>query len=180
MLEGERARKRGLQEFNLDEFFLATYYRRGSRGSWNSRLNVARTSVRRDDSRVLSWREPRRFTPLRKHGFGHVEPWRDPRIGKSSLCITELIWIPDWIRTNERFLFFYRLAVPRLGIRRGRGDENRSRFQVWANFSWPRLAKYIPPSPSKRFLLHRFVSKWFNNDNSRIAIRTHVARGIEV
>lgn len=31
MLEGERARKRGLQEFNLDEFFLATYYRMGSR-----------------------------------------------------------------------------------------------------------------------------------------------------
>lgn len=31
VLEGERARKRGLQEFNLDEFFLATYYRMGSR-----------------------------------------------------------------------------------------------------------------------------------------------------
>lgn len=38
MLEGERARKRGLQEFNLDEFFLATYYRMGSRETlvWTS------------------------------------------------------------------------------------------------------------------------------------------------
>lgn len=38
---GGRARKRGLQEFNLDEFLLATYYRRGSRET------LARTSLER-------------------------------------------------------------------------------------------------------------------------------------
>lgn len=76
---GRRARKRGLQEFNLDEFFLATYYQRGGlvKLSFERRSNVR-------PSRVTLARVTSIQVLPRKHGFGHgaVTRRRSHRIGR--------------------------------------------------------------------------------------------------